>query len=473
MEKMFINGRWIESSRTNPVEFPYTGEVIAQVPEAEEEHLEEALCAAVDSLRTISELPSHRRAEILKKVAEGIEEEAEEWAKLLTLETGKPIRESRGEVARAIRTLSLSAQEAERIGGEIVPMDAVEAGEGWFGFYIRVPVGVVVAITPFNAPLNLLAHKVGPAVAAGNSVVVKPSTLTPLSALKLASLFEKAGLPPGVLNVLTFRGKALKEKLVSDPRAAKVSFTGGLEAGEEIVRKAGLKRVSLELGSNSAVIVEEDADMERVVPACIRGAFANSGQVCISLQRIYVHRKRERELTEALVSEVKKLKVGDPREEDTDISCMVTPEQAERVISWIEEAKREGARVLVGGEKVGRATVLPTVLTDVHEDMRIVREEAFGPLVSLIPYDDLEEAVEMVNRSAYGLQHGIYTRDLGKAFYALRNIQAGGVLVNEVPTFRLDHYPYGGIKKSGLGREGVRFAVEEMTHIKFMAFHLK
>lgn len=472
MEKMFVAGRWTESSRANPVEFPYTGEVIAEVPEAEEEHLEAAFRAAVDSLPAISGLPSHRRAEILRKVAEGIKEEPEEWAKLLTLETGKPIRESRGEVARAIRTLSLSAQEAGRIGGEIVPMDVVEAGEGWFGFYVRVPVGVVVAITPFNAPLNLLAHKVGPAVAAGNSVVVKPSTLTPLSALKLASLFENAGLPPGVLNVLTFRGNTLKEKLVSDPRAAKVSFTGGLEAGEDIVRKAGLKKVSLELGSNSAVIVEEDADMERVIPSCIRGAFANSGQVCISLQRIYVHKNRERELTEALVSEVEKLKVGDPREEDTDISSMVTPEQAERVISWIEEAKRCGARVLVGGEKVGRATVLPTVLTGVHEDMRIVREEAFGPLVSLIPYDDLEEAVDMVNRSAYGLQHGIYTRDLSKAFYALRNIKAGGVLVNEVPTFRLDHYPYGGIKKSGLGREGVRFAVEEMTYIKFVAFHL-
>ena len=403
----------------------------------------------------------------MAKAAQLLEKYQEELATLICREAGKAWKYSLGEVARAIETFQFSAEEAKRIHGETVPMDASAAGEGRVGFYFRSPVGVVAAITPFNFPLNLVAHKVGPGLAAGNTIVLKPASTTPLTAIRLGEILEEAGLPPGAFNVVVGPGDTVGDWLVADPRVRKVSFTGSPPVGEAIIRRAGLKKVTMELGNNSGTIIEPDANLDDAVPRCVMSAFANSGQVCISLQRLYVHRAIAAEFTERFIAATAKLKVGNPLDRDCDVGPMISEAEAKRAEAWINEAVKEGAAVLAGGKREGRF-LYPTVLAKVRPEMKVMCTEAFAPLVSIYEYENFEDAVQMMEDSPYGLQAGIYTTDLRKAFYAVEHINAGGIMINDTAIFRVDHMPYGGNKMSGLGREGVRFAVEEMTNLKMV-----
>lgn len=450
-----------------PVMDKFTGEVIGQVPMSSTETVERAIASAHEAFPGFSRTPAHLRAAILSKTADLLKQHREEFTTLLCREVGKPWKYAFLEVSRAVETFRLSAEEAKRIHGETVPMDAGPSGEGRYGFYLRSPIGVVAAITPFNFPLNLTAHKVGPALAAGNTIVLKPASLTPLTAIRLSEILEQAGLPPRTLNVIVGPGSTVGNRMVSDPRISKVSFTGSPAVGEAIIRRAGLKKVTMELGSNSATIIEPDANLDEAVPRCVVSAFANSGQICISLQRLYVHRSISREFTTRFVEATSKLKVGNPLDRNCDIGPMIDEAEAIRAESWIGEAVAQGATVLVGGNRAGR-TLYPTILTDVRPDMKVMCAEVFAPLVSICEYDTFEDAVRMVDDSPYGLQAGIFTNDLSKAFYAVDHINAGGIMINDTSTFRLDHMPYGGNKMSGLGREGVRFAIDEMTTIKMI-----
>ncbi|MBP2674957.1 MAG: Aldehyde dehydrogenase [Deltaproteobacteria bacterium] len=445
----------------------YTGETIAEVPVASREATDRAIQAARDAFPSWSRTPAHKRSKILADAARLIERDKEEIATTISREAGKAWKYSVNEVARSVETFRFSSEEAKRIHGETVPMDASAFGEGRVGFWLRCPLGVVAAITPFNFPLNLVAHKVGPALAVGNTLVLKPASTTPRTAIRLAEILEEAGLPPGALQVLVGSGGTVGEWLTTDPRISKISFTGSPPVGEEITRKAGLKKVTMELGNNSGTIVEPDADLSAAIPRCVVSAFANSGQVCISLQRLYVHKAIAKEFTERFVAETAKLKVGNPLDRDCDVGPMIDLKEAERAEAWVKEAVREGARILIGGGREGRL-MQPTVLAGVRPEMKVMCREAFAPLVSIYEYDKFEDAVAMVEDSPYGLQAGVYTNDIRKALHAVERINAGGVMINDTSIFRVDHMPYGGNKLSGLGREGVRFACEEMTSIKMV-----
>lgn len=413
------------------------------------------------------ELPAHRRAEILFEVVRQLKERKEELARICSLEAGKPIRTARGEIERTIATYQFAGEEAKRISGETIPMDAAPGGEDRVGFTWREPLGVVVAISPFNFPFNLVAHKLGPAIAAGNTVVLKPAEQTPLSALIMGELFHNAGLPEGALQIVTGSGRELSEALISDERVKKITFTGSSEVGRLIKSKAGLRKTTMELGSNSALIVEPDVPLDKIIPRCVEGAFAYAGQVCISLQRIFVHESIYSEFSERFIERTQQLNVGDPLDENTDLSAMINSREADRIESWIREAVDAGAKIGCGGRRDG-STFSPTVLLDVTRDMSVSCKEVFAPIVSIVPYRSLDEAIELVNDSMYGLNVGIYTQNIGHAFYASRKIESGGVIVNDIPTFRVDHMPYGGVKESGYGREGIKYAVQEMTELKFV-----
>jgi len=465
--RLYVGGQWVEDKTTLDVIDKYTGETIGVVPAASRETVDRAIAAAHAAFPGYARMPAHRRFRILEKASQLLAKHQDEIAATICREAGKAWKYSVGEVSRAVETFQFSAEEAKRVHGETVPMDASTAGEGRMGFYLRCPVGVVSAITPFNFPLNLVAHKVGPALAAGCAVILKPASTTPLTALRLAEILEEAGVPPGVFNVVVGSGGTVGEWLTTDPRVAKISFTGSPPVGEAIIRKAGLKKVTMELGNNSGTIIEPDADLGAAIPRCVVSAFANSGQVCISLQRLYVHRSIAAEFTRRFVEATAKLKVGNPLDRDCDVGPMIDEAEAKRAESWIKEAVAEGARVLIGGKRDGRI-LQPTVLANARPEMKVMCQEAFAPLVSLYEYDTFEDAVRMVEDSPYGLQAGVYTNDLRKAFHAVDRINAGGVMINDTSIFRVDHMPYGGNKMSGLGREGVRFAVEEMTTIKMV-----
>jgi acyl-CoA reductase-like NAD-dependent aldehyde dehydrogenase len=465
--RLLVDGKWIEEKETMPVTDKYTGETIGMVPVASRETVGKAIAAAHEAFPSYSRLPAHRRFRILEKVSRLLAANQEEIAATICREAGKAWKYSFGEVARAVETFQFSAEEAKRVHGETIPIDASVAGEGRVGFYLRSPVGVVSAITPFNFPLNLVAHKVGPALAAGCTVVLKPASTTPLTAIRLGEILQEAGIPSGVVNVVVGPGGTVGEWMTIDPRVSKVSFTGSPPVGEAIIRKAGLKKVTMELGNNSGTIIEPDADLDKAIPRCAVSAFANSGQVCISLQRLYVHRSIAAEVTRRFVETTSRLKVGNPLDRDCDIGPMIDEAEAIRAENWIREAVAEGAKVLIGGKREGRVLV-PTVLVNARPEMKVMCQEAFAPLVSIYEYDSFEDAVAMVEDSPYGLQAGVYTNDLRKAMYAVDRINVGGVMINDTSIFRVDHMPYGGNKQSGLGREGVRFAVEEMTSIKMV-----
>ena len=466
---MLVGGEWVRTPQVRIISLPYDGTPVAEVYDADAATVDRAVKAAQKGAEAMAGLTQYERAELLQRMRSLLGRDAEEFARLVSLETGKTIREARSEVARAQQTLAASADEARNLRGEVVPMEAAPTGKGRWAMTVREPLGVIAAITPFNFPLNLGLHKIGPALAAGNSVVHKPSENTPLSALRLARLAIEAGAPTGAYNVVTGSGEVTGRQIVNDPRIAMITFTGSGEVGRQIRAAAGLRRVTLEMGSNSAVILEPDCDLDLLLPRCVAGCYAQAGQVCISVQNIYVQESIAEGFTERFVAAARALKIGHPLEESTDIASLISVEAAERVECWIERAVARGGKLLTGGTRRG-AIIEPAVLTDVPADDDVCRKEAFGPLVVIHRYSRLEEAVDDINAGEYGLQAGLCTRDIGKAFQAARKLRVGGVIVNDVPAFRVDLMPYGGTKLSGVGREGPHFAVEEMTELKLICW---
>ncbi|MCP8969860.1 aldehyde dehydrogenase family protein [Ectobacillus ponti] len=464
---IFINGQSEVKERTYDLFAPYSGECIAKISMADHADVERAIAGAQEAAAVMKQMPSYKRADILFKAAEILRSRKEEMAHIIASEAGKPIRTARAEIDRTIVTYQFAGEEAKRIYGETIPMDAAPGGENRLGFTWREPLGVVSAITPFNFPFNLVAHKLGPAFAAGNTVVLKPAGQTPLSAYAIAEVFREAGLPDGALQVVTGSGRELSDALITDERVKKVTFTGSAPVGKTIKQKAGLRKVTLELGSNAGLIIEPDVPLDSIVARCVEGAFAFAGQVCISLQRIYVHESIYSAFSELFIERAKQLKVGDPLEEATDISAMISQGEAERIEAWVEEAISQGARVGLGGKREG-SVFMPTVLLDVTGEMAVSCQETFAPVVSIVAYKELDEAIAKVNDSVYGLNVGIYTQNIMNALNAARKLESGGVIINDIPTFRLDHMPYGGVKDSGYGREGVKYAVQEMTELKFV-----
>jgi acyl-CoA reductase-like NAD-dependent aldehyde dehydrogenase len=449
----------------------FTGEIIRTLPIAEAADVDAAVSRARQAFPAWAGTPAHRRSAILLGAAERIRARSDEFTTLIAREAGKAWKYAAGEVARSIETFTFAGEEAKRIHGETVPMDASRFGEGRVGFYLRAPLGVVSAITPFNFPLNLVAHKVGPALAAGNTLVLKPAEETPLTAILMAECFRDAGLADGVMELVHGPGEVTGDALVRHPGPAKVSFTGSPPVGAHILKVAGLKRVTLELGNNSGTIVEPDASLDQAVPRTVMSAFANSGQVCISLQRLYVHDAIADAFLERFVAATRALKIGNPLDRDCDVGPMISDEAADRAETWIREALDEGARALTDVRREGRM-LWPVVLTDTRPDMKVMCREAFAPLVSVVRYRSFEDGLAMLADSPYGLQAGIYTNDLRKAFRAVAALDVGGVMVNDTSIFRVDQMPYGGNRMSGIGREGVRFAIEEMTNLKLVCLNL-
>ena len=468
---MWIAGNPVRSGSRQAVELPYDGSTVGEIFRGTKEHVDAAVQAASAAFPAMREMTREDRAAILRRAHQKLRDSLETFAQLICAESGKPIKEARMEADRASWTLLFSAEEAHRLTGEVVPLDAHPGGRGRWAMTIREPLGVIAAITPFNFPLNLAMHKIGPALAAGNTLVHKPATTTPLSALALVRLFEECGLPKGALNVVTGSGGEIGDALVFHPGVAMVTFTGSPEVGVRMRNLAGMKRVTLELGSNSTVMIEPDADLNAAVPRCVSGAFAHSGQVCISVQHILVHDAVRAEFTERFLAATDKLVMGHPSDPATDISSLISVPEAERVESWIAEASRAGARLLTGGART-RASITPAVLDEVPESVQLSCREVFGPAVAINGYEKLDDAIGRVNRSDYGLQAGIYTRDLERAFAAARRTHVGGFMINEVPQYRVDNMPYGGVKMSGTGREGPRYAIEEMTEPKLITWNV-
>jgi acyl-CoA reductase-like NAD-dependent aldehyde dehydrogenase len=416
-------------------------------------------------------LPGYERSRILSRAAEVVEARSEDFARTITLEEGKNLAESRFEVSRAVETLTLSAEEAKRLHGETVPLDGAPGGAGKFAFTLRVPCGVVLAITPFNFPLNLVCHKVGPALAAGNAVVLKPAEDTPLSAIKLTEALLEAGLPAEGIACLTGLGEEIGDALTGDRRVRKITFTGSREVGERICHAAGIKKVTMELGSNSAVIVMSDANPEKVAAAVAATGYSNAGQVCISTQRVLANDRIYGDVLDALAPKVAALTTGNPLDERTKVGPMIKEQEAVRVEEWVREAVAGGARVVTGGQRRG-AIYAPTVVADVTPEMRISRDELFGPAVAVTRFTSLDEAIALANDSIYGLSAAIFTENLEWAMRFAREVEAGNLMVNWGPQWRADLMPYGGLKESGFGKEGPRYAVEEMTELKLVCFHL-
>jgi acyl-CoA reductase-like NAD-dependent aldehyde dehydrogenase len=466
---MWIGGEPVRTANPQDVHVPFDGSIAGTIYQASLEQVNAAIEAARKAFPAMRAMSRHERSSILYKAHSLLAERREEMARAISSESGKPIREARGEVDRGLFTLLFSAEEAHRLHGDEVPMDAHPGARGKTGMTIREPLGVIAAITPFNFPLNLSLHKIGPAIAAGNTIVHKPASSTPISALLLAAIFRDAGLPAGALNVITGPGGVIGDALTFDPRIAMVTFTGSPDVGQRIRNLAGMKRVTLELGSNSAVIIEPDADLDKAVPKCVAGAFAHSGQVCISVQRIYAHEAIRDEFAARMAEATLKLKIGHPKEETTDVSSLITETEAKRIETWIGEAQQGGATLLTGGARHG-ATVEPAILTNVAPSANLNVKEAFGPVVSVNAYKTLDDAIAMVNASDYGLQAGMFTHDLEKAFRTAREVHVGGFHINEIPAFRVDQMPYGGVKLSGTGREGPRYAIEEMTELKLITW---
>ncbi|WP_101842636.1 aldehyde dehydrogenase family protein [Halobacillus sp. Marseille-P3879] len=467
----FIGGEWISADREKlEIRSPFTQEVIGEQYLATAEDVEQALNQAYTSKKEIRNIPTFKRAQILKKASELLEENKQKFAEIISSELGKPLKNTLGEVDRSIETMELSAEEAKRLHGETLPGDASERGVNTVASTHRVPAGVVAAITPFNAPLNLVCHKVGPAFAGGNVTILKPAPQTTLVAAEFIKLLLEAGFPKQAIHMV-LGGVETGQQIVRDDRVNVISFTGGTVASKNICETAGIKKVLLELGGNAATIVHEDANIADAATQCAKTGYSNSGQSCISVQRIYVHKSIVDDFVPLLKQEVSNLKTGDPLLPNTDVGTLVDENAADRVMEWVNEAVRLGAEVVTGGEKKG-ASVEPTVLINPPKQSKVVCQEVFGPVVSVIPYDNLEEAVAEANDSSFGLQTGIFTNQIDLAYQVADELEAGGVVINGTSNFRLDHWPYGGVKQSGIGREGPRYAIQEMTEPKLIVLKL-
>ena len=468
--RMYINGNWVDRPETIPVFNPFDQTLIDTVPKGTAADVDQAIASAVRGAAAMAKLPAYERYAILRRTADLMAERVEDLGQTITLEEGKVISEGRGEVQRAIQTITLSAEEAKRLHGETVPLDAAPGNVSQFGFTIRVPVGVVAAIAPFNFPLNLVSHKVGPALAAGNSVVLKPAGDTPLSALKLVELLLEAGLPEEAIQCITGPGSEIGDVLTGDPRVRKITFTGSMEIGERICRNAGIKKVTMELGSNSPLIVMNDADLERVAAATVASGFANAGQVCISTQRVFADRRIYADFLDALVAPTEAFSTGNPLDEAVRMGPMIRASDADRVGQWISEAVQSGARVIAGGDHEGTMHA-PTVVADTTADMRVSREELFGPAVAVAAFDDIDDAIAKANDSRFGLSAGIFTQNIDWAMRFAKEVHSGNLHINSHPQWRADLMPYGGLKDSGMGKEGPGYAVHEMTELKMVVFH--
>ncbi len=468
--RLLIDGEWVASTQTAPIHNPYNGEVVGIAHQATHEQMERAIAAARRSFVEVSRWPRHRRAGLLAAVAQGLRSSREELARLIVAEAGKPYQYAAGEVDRAVSTFTTAAEEAKRFGDDAPPLDATPAGEGYVALSRRVPVGPVAAISPFNFPINLVAHKLAPALAVGASVVLKPPPQAPLTSLRLGQLIQEAGAPPGLVNMLPCP-VAVAERLVTDDRMGMLSFTGSANVGWSLKAKAGKKRVLLELGGNAAAIVHDDADLDWAAQRLAVGAFAYAGQICISTQRIYLHEAVYDAFMERFLSAVKRLPVGDPADPKTVVGPMIDRAAADRVETWVNDAVRQGAKLVLAGSRHGNV-LSPIILSHVDPAMKVVCEEVFGPVVVVAPYRHFDEAIALANNSAYGLQAGVFTRQIDRVFRSFAGLEVGGVIVNDYPMFRVDQMPYGGVKDSGLGREGVRYAMEAMTEPKLLVVRL-
>ena len=465
--RIYLAGRWVDSPDVLAVGNPARpDEPAGATYNANPEQYEEAVTAAVAAFEHTRRMPAFERSAALRHISAGIAARREEIGRIIATESGKPIRDALGEVDRAVLTFRIGAEEAERIGGEVMPLDLNPASRGRTGITRRFPIGPIAAISPFNFPLNLAAHKLAPAIASGNPIVLKPPSKDPLTMLAVAEIVAEMGLPDGAVSILPMT-RELGDRMVSDERFKLLTFTGSPEIGWKMKERAGKKRVVLELGGNAGVIVDRSADLDLAVRRCVTGAFAYSGQVCISVQRIFVHEVVWDAFVSGFMEAAAALKIGDPLDPATDLGPMVDLAAARRTEVWIDEARAMGARVLLGGTADG-PFFPPTVLTDVPAAARVCREEAFAPVAVLAPFHDFDDAVRRLNDSRYGLQAGIFTNELDHAWSAFEDLEVGGVIVNDVPAYRIDHMPYGGSKDSGLGREGVRYAIEDMTELRIM-----
>lgn len=470
-QKILVGGEWRTTDEVLEVKFPYDGTVIGRVYMAQPQDLDDAMAAAQRGVALTRKLPSYKRTEILQNLHRLMQERFDEFVNLMILEGGKNRKTAVGEMTRALQTILVSSEEARRMTGDVFDVDWTPAGENRKGFTRRAPIGTVLGITPFNYPINLACHKIGPAIATGNAIILKPAEKTPLSSVLLAELILEAGYPPEALSMVNCWGEQ-SQAMVTDPRVAMLSFTGSAAVGWKLKAMAGQKKVTLELGGNAGMIVHHDADLSLAVSQAASGSFANAGQNCISVQRLLIHEDIFESFTDQFIEAVDRLKVGDPRDADTDVGPLITLKDAERAENWVQEAIAAGATLLHGGNRDG-SLFWPTVLTETTSDMKVDCEEVFAPVVTLSTYREWDEAIERINNTPYGLQAGLFTQDMKRIMDAWERIEVGGLQVNSASTFRVDHMPYGGIKASGYGREGIKYAMEDMTELRLMVLNLE
>lgn len=469
-KELLINGEWRMTEAYTDVYAPYSKELIAKFAMASKDDVQNAIESAQQATSKMASLTAFQRAQILEQLSNLFADYREEAASIISLESAKPLKYAIAEIDRTIETYKFAAEEAKRLAGELIPMDASKGGEGRFGYTLREPIGVIAAITPFNFPQNLVAHKVGPALAAGNTIVLKPATQTALSAHFLAKLLAKTDLPAGAFNLVTGQGKLIGDTFLAHPQVKMITFTGSPAVGISLRNRAGLKKVTLELGSNAGVIVDEGVQLDKIMDRIVMGAFSNQGQVCISLQRIYVMEHVIDPFLEQLTAKINQLTLGNPLHPTTDLTTMISEMEQQRALTWIQEAVRNGAQIITGG-RIENNILLPTVLYNVSSNSRVSCEEIFAPVVIVNTVSTIDEAIEAINDSHYGLQAGIFTPTIETAFRVSKKLQVGGVMINDVPTYRVDHMPYGGVKESGTGREGIKYAIEEMTEMKLVIWN--
>ncbi|MEE8604031.1 MAG: aldehyde dehydrogenase family protein [Candidatus Aminicenantaceae bacterium] len=468
--QLFIDGKWVPGKEVKDIKSPYDQSVVGRVHFADIDQVRGAVDSAHLAFQKTKVLSSFERAKALEFVSDQIAKNKEELARSIVMGAGKAIKSARMEADRAVSTFQIASEEAKRMNGEIIPLDLSPQTRGRWGLVRRFPIGVMVGITPFNFPLNLVAHKVAPAMASGNTILLRPASQVAMTSSILAKIIDQSDFPAGGFNHIPC-GYLAADVFLKDDRVKKITFTGSPDIGWELKKRANKKRVTLELGGNAAVIIEPDADLDFALPRTVLGAYAYSGQVCISIQRIFLHKKIYDRFMARFLDATAKLKMGDPMEESTDIGPMINLDAAKQTEEWVEEALEDGARLVCGGKREG-AMFEPTILENVKPELRISCQEAFAPVVVVSPYEDFDLALRSVNDSIYGLQAGVFTNDLKKAFQAYESLDVGGVICNDIPTFRIDHMPYGGVKESGFGREGLKYAIEEMTELKLLAMNL-